>query len=67
MLIQQVMKPVKWSDSIEYLIQQGVDRVIEIGPGKTLSSFMKQINKEIKIYRVEDEDTLQATIAGLKG
>lgn len=67
LLIQQVMKPVKWSDSIEYLIQQGVDRVIEIGPGKTLSSFMKQINKEIKIYRVEDEDTLQATIAGLKG
>ena len=67
MLIQQVMKPVKWSDSIEYLIEQGVDTVIEIGPGKTLSSFMKQINKEIKIYRVEDEETLQATIAGLKG
>ncbi|MGH2119274.1 ACP S-malonyltransferase, partial [Aerococcus sp. L_32] len=66
-LIQQVMKPVKWSDSIEYLIEQGVDTVIEIGPGKTLSSFMKQINKEIKIYRVEDEETLQATIAGLKG
>lgn len=67
LLIQQVMKPVKWSDSIEYLIEQGVDTVIEIGPGKTLSSFMKQINKEIKIYRVEDEETLQATIAGLKG
>ncbi|MGH2066584.1 ACP S-malonyltransferase, partial [Aerococcus sp. L_4] len=67
LLIQQVMKPVKWSDSIEYLIEQGVDAVIEIGPGKTLSSFMRQINKEIKIYRVEDEETLQATIAGLKG
>ncbi|MFV8814598.1 ACP S-malonyltransferase [Aerococcus urinaeequi] len=67
LLIQQVMKPVKWSDSIEYLIEQGVDTVIEIGPGKTLSSFMRQINKEIKIYRVEDEETLQATIAGLKG
>lgn len=67
LLIQQVMKPVKWSDSIEYLIEQGVDTVIEIGPGKTLSSFMKQINKEIKVYRVEDEETLQATIAGLKG
>lgn len=67
LLIQQVMKPVKWSDSIEYLIEQGVDTVIEIGPGKTLSLFMKQINKEIKIYRVEDEETLQATIAGLKG
>ncbi|WP_413539973.1 ACP S-malonyltransferase [Aerococcus viridans] len=67
LLIQQVMKPVNWSDSIEYLIEQGVDTVIEIGPGKTLSSFMKQINKEIKIYRVEDEETLQATIAGLKG
>ncbi len=67
LLIQQVMKPVKWSDSIEYLIEQEVDTVIEIGPGKTLSSFMKQINKEIKVYRVEDEETLQATIAGLKG
>lgn len=67
LLIQQVMKPVRWSDSIEYLIQQGVDTVIEIGPGKTLSSFMKQISKDITVYRVEDEATLQATIAGLKG
>lgn len=66
-LTQQVMMPVKWSDSIDYLIAQGVDTVIEIGPGKTLSSFMKQINKDIKVYRVEDEETLQATIAGLKG
>lgn len=67
LLIQQVMKPVKWSDSIEYLVEEGVDTVVEIGPGKTLSSFMKQINKDIKVYRVEDEETLQATIAGLKG
>lgn len=67
LLIQQVMQPVKWSDSIEYLIEQGVDTVVEIGPGKTLSAFMKQINKDITVYRVEDEETLQATIAGLKG
>lgn len=67
LLVEQVMQPVKWSDSIEYLIAQGVDTVIEIGPGKTLSSFMKQINKDIRVFRVEDEDTLQATIKGLKG
>ncbi|RPA64969.1 [acyl-carrier-protein] S-malonyltransferase [Aerococcus agrisoli] len=67
MLVEQVMQPVKWSDSIEYLIAQGVDTVIEIGPGKTLSSFMKQINKDIRVFRVEDEETLQATIVGLKG
>lgn len=67
LLIQQVMQPVKWSDSIEYLIEKGVDTVVEIGPGKTLSAFMKQINKDITVYRVEDEETLQATIAGLKG
>lgn len=67
LLIEQVMKPVKWYDSIEYLIAQGVDTVVEIGPGKTLSSFMKQINKDITVYRVEDEASLNATITGLKG
>lgn len=67
MLEKQVMSAVYFEDSIRYMINQGVDTIIEIGPGKVLSGFIRKIDKTIKTYQVEDQASLEKTIAGLKG
>lgn len=67
MLEKQVQSSVYFEDSIRYMIDHGVDTIIEIGPGKVLSGFVKKISKEIKIYQVEDKESLEKTIEGLKG
>ena len=61
------MSPVYFEDSIRYMINQGVDTIIEIGPGKVLSGFVKKINKDIQLYQIEDNDSLEKTIKALKG
>lgn len=67
MLEKQVMSSVYFEDSVRYMIEQGVDTVIEIGPGKVLSGFTRKIDKTIKTYQVEDQASLEKTLAGLKG
>ena len=47
------------------MIANGVDTFIEIGPGKTLSGFVKKIDRSVKILNVEDMDSLQKTLAAL--
>lgn len=64
-LTKQVMSSVRWEQSINKLIELGVDTFIEVGPGKTLSSFVKKISKEVKIYNVEDLASLEKTCKGL--
>ena len=46
------------------MISQGVDTFIEIGPGKTLSGFVKRTVKGVKIYNVEDMKSLEKTLKG---
>lgn len=46
-LIKQLYSPVRWTESIEKLCGQGVDRIIEVGPGKVLSGLNKRINKSL--------------------
>jgi len=65
-LIKQVMNPVKWEDTVNYLYSQGVDTFIEIGPGKTLCGFVKRTLKGVKIFNVEDMKSLERTLEGLK-
>jgi len=67
LLIQQVKSPVKFYESIETLKDLGCDTFIEIGPGKTLSGFMKKIDKTLSTTRVEDMETLAQTLELLKG
>ena len=67
MLEKQVMSSVYFEDSIRYMIANGVDTIIEIGPGKVLSGFVRKINRKIKTYQVEDQASLEKTLAGLKG
>lgn len=62
LLTQQVMKPVKFYESIETMIQLGVTDFIEIGPGKVLSGFVKKIDKSVSISAVDDMASLQALL-----
>ena len=55
----------KWEAIIRQMIANGVDTFIEIGPGKTLSGFVKKIDRSVKILNVEDMDSLQKTLAAL--
>ncbi|WP_281518288.1 ACP S-malonyltransferase [Thomasclavelia cocleata] len=67
MLEKQVMSSVYFEDSVRYMIANGVDTIIEIGPGKVLSGFIRKIDKTIKTYQVENQTSLEKTLAGLKG
>lgn len=62
LLAKQVYSSVKWQQSVETMIAAGITTFIEIGPGKTLSSFIKKIDKTCKVLnveKVEDLDKLQ--------
>lgn len=62
MMVKQVMSPVYWEDSVRTMIDLGVDTFIEVGPGKTLSSFIKKIDKTVTTLNVENEKTLEKTL-----
>ncbi|MCK9216554.1 MAG: ACP S-malonyltransferase [Firmicutes bacterium] len=66
LLIDQVSSSVLWEDSIKNMIDMGVDTFIEVGPGKTLTAFIKKIDKTSKIYNVEDIISLEKTINSLR-
>ncbi|HEY9758536.1 MAG TPA: ACP S-malonyltransferase [Oculatellaceae cyanobacterium] len=65
-LTKQMDNAVRWCASVEYMIAQGVDTFVEIGPGKVLVGTVKKIDKGMKLFNVSDAATLQATIEGLK-
>lgn len=64
-LVRQVSSPVRWLQSIELLIRQGVDTFVEVGPGKVLSGLLRQINRDVKSLNVEDSESLKSTGADL--
>ncbi len=66
-LIEQLYSPVKWQQSVDKLIELGVDTFIEIGPGKVLSGLVKKVNRKVKTYAVSDEESLLKTVEALKG
>ena len=49
LLIKQITSTVRWRESLEYMISNGIDQFIEIGPGKVLSGLVKRTNRKIKI------------------
>ena len=59
LLAKQVASSVKWQQTIEKMIEDGVDTFIEIGPGKTLSGFMKKINKDMKVINIDKVEDLE--------
>lgn len=67
LLVRQVQNSVHMEDSIRFLEGQGVDTVVEIGPGKALSGFVKKTAKGIKTYAVETAEDLEHVVSVLKG
>lgn len=70
LLEKQVKLSVKWSNTIEKMIDEGIDTFIEIGPSKTLSSFVKEISRgkkaKVNIFNVEDLSSLNKTLEGVE-
>lgn len=65
-LIEQLYSPVLWEDSVQKMIDLGVDTFIEIGPGKVLSGLIKKVSRSVKTYSVSDEESCQSVIDALK-
>ena len=59
LLEKQVSSSVKWQQSVERMIADGVDTFIEIGPGKTLSGFMRKISRDVKVINIEKTEDLE--------
>jgi malonyl CoA-acyl carrier protein transacylase len=59
LLEQQVYSPVMWEQSVQTMLADGVDSFVEIGPGKTLSAFVKKISPDAKVYNVEKWEDLE--------
>lgn len=56
LLERQVSSPVRWQQSVERMIADGVEEFVEIGPGKTLSGFMRKINREVSVSNIDTMD-----------
>lgn len=66
LLVRQIESPVLWEDSVRKLVDLGVDTFVEVGPGTTLTKFIKKINKEVSVYNVEDLKSLNKTLEALQ-
>lgn len=64
-LVEQVSSPVRWEDSIRYLLGQGFTQFIELGPGTALTGFMKRIDKTARVLNVGDVASLEKTVQEL--
>ena len=59
LLSKQVAASVRWQQSIERMLADGVDTFLEIGPGKTLSGFMRKINRDVTVINIEKVEDLE--------
>ena len=64
-LVRQVSAPVRWEESVQELVRQGVDTFVEVGPGQVLSGLVKKIEKGARVLNVEDPASLEATVSAL--
>lgn len=58
-MVKQLFSPVEFSQSIEYLIEQGVDHFVEVGPNKVLSGLVKKISRDVKITSIQTIDDIK--------
>ena len=64
-LVRQVSSPVRWLQTVENLAENGVDKFVEIGPGKVLTGLVRQITKEVVYGNIENSESLRNTIETL--
>ncbi|MEY8356222.1 ACP S-malonyltransferase [Lachnospiraceae bacterium 54-53] len=60
LLEKQVYSSVRWQQSVETMLADGVDTFIEIGPGKTLAGFIKKITRDAKVFNIEKLEDMEA-------
>lgn len=65
LLTAQIHSPVRWTDTIRYLVDQGVDTFIEAGPGKVLAGLVKKVSRRATVLPVYDEETFQKAVSVL--
>ena len=65
-MVEQIYSSVMWTQTIEEMVAQGVDTIVEIGPGKVLAGLVKKINPALTVLNVFDTESLNATIDALK-
>ncbi len=65
-LVKQLYSPVKWQQSVEYMINEGVTTFIEFGPGTVLSGLVKKINRSVKIHSIKDIETCKNVVTSLE-
>lgn len=65
-LAKHVINPVRFSDSIKYMIENGVDTFVEVGPGKVLTGFVKKVDRNLNCINVNDVASLENAIECLK-
>ena len=53
LLTKQVASGVRWQQTVERMIADGADTFVEIGPGKTLTGFMRKINRSVTVYNID--------------
>jgi [acyl-carrier-protein] S-malonyltransferase len=64
-LIRQVTAPVRWLDSVREMIESGVTVFLEVGPGKVLTGLLRQIDRSVRVFNVEDSASLNSTMEKL--
>lgn len=61
-LERQVSRPVRWLETVQFLLSEGVTRFIEVGPGKTLCGLVKSVDRNVGLWRTDDENSLDLTL-----
>ena len=59
LLVDQITSRVRWRESVNYMIKEGVTDFLEIGPGKVLSGLVKKINKDVKISNINSVNDIK--------
>ena len=65
-LVQQLCTPVRWQQSMERLINDGHQRFVEVGPKKVLRGLMRQIDRNVEVYNVEDPESLEGFLEAMR-
>lgn len=65
-MIQQMYSSVYWKQTVEYMVQEGVDTIFEIGPGKVLSGMIKKIAPSVNVYNICDAASVEEVASQLK-
>lgn len=66
LLIDQIIAPVRWVESMTAMVQAGITMAVELGPGRVLAGLMRRIDRSVKVHNTEDSAALRTTIETLR-